>query len=336
MVEVVSRPSVAFSKRSLLTNYYKDMGKESKNELIIHEKVSDDTSMEGSILLYNSNKIYNLRYDSTYASLGFDILSGDEINLVSPDASKKIILARKASASRDSDTFFDSDATTAISDPLSCWTEINSMTDLTPTGRVLDVKSTSKALTFVKYNLSDILHPELEPFIDGVGGARVVLDAKETSVIEAYCYNIENNDIASAPQAVKMKISGILRAKDSTNFGSLSRGVYYTKALTTKYMSDAIASDSKIINEELFGFKAQFKNGQALTKTFGAYCKYSFIDYTDEDNPFISTKGYAYAFQLLGNILFTEGKKEIDELVVQKFDEIIQERAYKIIFRRQL
>ena len=42
MVEVVSRPSVAFSKRSLLTNYYKDMGKESKNELIIHEKVSDD------------------------------------------------------------------------------------------------------------------------------------------------------------------------------------------------------------------------------------------------------------------------------------------------------
>jgi len=42
MVEVVSRPNVAFSKRSLLTNYYKDMGKESKNELIIHEKVSDD------------------------------------------------------------------------------------------------------------------------------------------------------------------------------------------------------------------------------------------------------------------------------------------------------
>ena len=42
MVEVVSRPNVAFSKRSLVTNYYKDMGKESKNELIIHEKVSDD------------------------------------------------------------------------------------------------------------------------------------------------------------------------------------------------------------------------------------------------------------------------------------------------------
>ncbi len=42
MVEVVSRPSVAFSKRSLVTNYYKDLGKDSKSEILIHEKVSDD------------------------------------------------------------------------------------------------------------------------------------------------------------------------------------------------------------------------------------------------------------------------------------------------------
>ena len=42
MVEVVSRPSVAFSKRSLVTNYYKDLGKDGKREILIHEKVSDD------------------------------------------------------------------------------------------------------------------------------------------------------------------------------------------------------------------------------------------------------------------------------------------------------
>lgn len=41
MVEVVSRPSVAFSKRKLITNYYKDLGKEKSNELIIHEKITD-------------------------------------------------------------------------------------------------------------------------------------------------------------------------------------------------------------------------------------------------------------------------------------------------------
>ena len=38
MVEVVSRPSVAFSKRKLLTHYYQDLGKEKKNDLIIHER----------------------------------------------------------------------------------------------------------------------------------------------------------------------------------------------------------------------------------------------------------------------------------------------------------
>ena len=41
MVEVVSKPSVAFSKRKLITNYYKDLGKEKNDELIIHEKVTD-------------------------------------------------------------------------------------------------------------------------------------------------------------------------------------------------------------------------------------------------------------------------------------------------------
>lgn len=41
MVEVVSRPSVAFSKRKLITNYYKDLGKRGSEELIIHEKVTD-------------------------------------------------------------------------------------------------------------------------------------------------------------------------------------------------------------------------------------------------------------------------------------------------------
>ena len=44
------------------------------------------------------------------------------------------------------------------------------------------------------------------------------------------------------------------------------------------------------------------------------------------------TKGYAYAYQLLGNILFLSNKKKIDSYVVQKFDEIIQERSYNIIY----
>ncbi len=41
MVEVVSRPSVAFSKRKLITNYYKDLGKPGDKKLKVTEKVTD-------------------------------------------------------------------------------------------------------------------------------------------------------------------------------------------------------------------------------------------------------------------------------------------------------
>lgn len=41
MVEVVSKPSVAFSKRKLISNYYKDMGIDGSKEIIVNEKVSN-------------------------------------------------------------------------------------------------------------------------------------------------------------------------------------------------------------------------------------------------------------------------------------------------------
>lgn len=41
MVEVVSKPSVAFSKRKLITNYYKDLGIDRKDNLKVCEKVTD-------------------------------------------------------------------------------------------------------------------------------------------------------------------------------------------------------------------------------------------------------------------------------------------------------
>lgn len=41
MVEVVSKPSIAFSRRKLITNYAKDIGKDISDEIIIHEKVSN-------------------------------------------------------------------------------------------------------------------------------------------------------------------------------------------------------------------------------------------------------------------------------------------------------
>ena len=61
MVEVVSKPSVAFSKRKLITNYYKDLGKLGSEELIIHEKVTDSN--------------YHLIEDSNGTSFYLDIIT---------------------------------------------------------------------------------------------------------------------------------------------------------------------------------------------------------------------------------------------------------------------
>lgn len=43
MVEVVSIPHVAFSKRKLLTNFYKDLNKEINKDILVEEKVSNST-----------------------------------------------------------------------------------------------------------------------------------------------------------------------------------------------------------------------------------------------------------------------------------------------------
>ena len=43
IVEVLSHPSVAFSKRHLVRNYYSDLGKDTKDEIVIKEKVSGDS-----------------------------------------------------------------------------------------------------------------------------------------------------------------------------------------------------------------------------------------------------------------------------------------------------
>ncbi len=44
------------------------------------------------------------------------------------------------------------------------------------------------------------------------------------------------------------------------------------------------------------------------------------------------TNGYAFAYQLLGDILFRSGKKEADKFVLQKYDEALQERSYNFVF----
>ena len=44
------------------------------------------------------------------------------------------------------------------------------------------------------------------------------------------------------------------------------------------------------------------------------------------------TKGYAFAYQLLGNVLYESKDKKLTEAIISEFDELIYDRAYSIIY----
>ena len=104
---------------------------------------------------------------------------------------------------------------------------------------------------------------------------------------EAYAENIDypkdsgtsiiDQDITNIPDAAEMKIVGILRAKPTVSFGTLSRGVYYSHAFAEKYMRDA--ADSNIIDV----YKHHIENKDFLTATFNAYVKFKYDSYDPKD-----------------------------------------------------
>ena len=97
---------------------------------------------------------------------------------------------------------------------------------------------------------------------------------------------------------VKVKVAGILRAKETTNFGTLSRGVYYTKGFANRYMNDA--NSSEIITE----FKDHILNKRYKTSTFNAYVRFKYDDYSTDDgsSTFVPPEKDGYASALNGTL----------------------------------
>ena len=94
MVEVVSKPSVAFSYRKLITNYYKDLGKNGTNKLTVKEKVT------------NTN--YNLFEDSNGTSFFMDVITnGTGVIKDLYDAGCKYIIMREDGVSSFDELLYD-------------------------------------------------------------------------------------------------------------------------------------------------------------------------------------------------------------------------------------
>ena len=130
---------------------------------------------------------------------------------------------------------------------------------------------------------------------------------EHTEAVTGYQYSATVED--DWKNGTELKIAGILRPKKGVSFGSLSRGVYYTKEFQDKYMNDAY--NSQIIRDESHGFVGHIQNPSKKDTLYNAYVTFKYTDWTDPDNPVYESFGYASSLNgdlsssfssLLGNI----------------------------------
>ena len=110
-----------------------------------------------------------------------------------------------------------------------------------------------------------------------------------------YSYNAVIDPASYGDKIKPVKVVGILKPKPSTRFGTLSRGVYFTKALTEQYMDDAF-------NSEIFAeFVDHIEHFRYKESTFNVYVEFEYDDYSLEPKTGIVTVQESYASALNGD-----------------------------------
>ncbi len=116
--------------------------------------------------------------------------------------------------------------------------------------------------------------------------------------VKGYSYNaVAKNEWINEPtkagvDGIEMRISSILRLKDSKNFGSLSRGLYFSKAFGSKFTAD---SKDAIVTEAM---KKHINNPVTYKSQFDqAFVKFSYFDHKLE-----TMKDDGYASSLNGDM----------------------------------
>ncbi len=187
----------------------------------------------------------------------------------------------------------------------------NSATD-TLEGSVLMGEQTIPGITFSRNGVKDSSNPVLGNWT-GTGlvqmfSLNLAIDTSYNNVATLYMttmyegtpitiplpsvsYTYSNKDISgyrysasadSATGGMPVKIVGILKAKEDTNFGSLSRGVYYTKALTAKMIEDSISS--QIISNPSHGLEAYIGSDAEADGHYKAYVTYNYTSWANGDD----------------------------------------------------
>lgn len=242
-----------------------------------YSNVSNETSMTGSVLLVDEEEIYYLQYVNI---MGYDALAGYKIDIKNGGDPSMTYFVRKESSVRDPNTFFNG-----------VWAEVAGVSlPVEMTGKALNINCASKTATII----------DTSSFTPIKSFTNIKYSASETGTVEGYNYPAEGKDAwfsdTTLSKAKEVRISAILKAKETTRFGSLSRGIYYPHSMAERYMEDANKVESKIINDGTYGIKQFYKSKQAETTTYGAYVTFDYVNYTDQDNPSMNpVRGYANA-----------------------------------------
>ena len=132
-------------------------------------------------------------------------------------------------------------------------------------------------------------------------------EKEQTEAVTGYQYSATTQE--EWGKGTEITIAGILRPKEGVSFGSLSRGVYFTKQFQDKYMRDAY--NSQIIRDTNHGFASHIENPAKQGSLYNAYVTFNYTDWSDEANPVYGSFGYASCLNgdlnssfssLLGNI----------------------------------
>lgn len=113
--------------------------------------------------------------------------------------------------------------------------------------------------------------------------------------VKGYMY--EANVQSSWEGGEDVRISAVLKKKKKVNFGCLSRGVYYTRALTNKYMEQAKGSN---IVSGTNSIQKHIGSAFETDKAYGAYVKFKYTSYLkgDGSNAVPNVFGYANALNV--------------------------------------
>nr|MCR5309387.1 ABC transporter permease [Bacilli bacterium] len=120
-------------------------------------------------------------------------------------------------------------------------------------------------------------------------GGETVVSSANVPQAKGYQYAAVAKD--SWANGTKLKITGIAIAGDDTQFGCLSRGIYFTDKFAEKYMDDAVNSD--IVRNSTNGIMSHIGSAKEIKGSFKAYVTYEYDSYKNDPDVPTLEKGYA-------------------------------------------